>query len=156
VRLEAAIDSAVRSGASSPFVLAARLAAIRGRGRWGAPRIDALLLDAGGHTLLERRFLGLMRSAGLPRPMTQVVHRRGARTFARVDFLFEPFAIVVEVSGRRGHATDAERAQDAQRRNELQDVGRRVFEYTTADVTTRPAFVVATMRSRLLDAGWEP
>ncbi len=85
VRLEAAIDSAVRSGASSPVVIAARLGSIRGRGRWGAPRIDALLLDAGGHTLLERRFLGLMRSAGLPRPSTQVVHDRGGRTFARVD-----------------------------------------------------------------------
>ena len=156
VRLEAAIDSAVRSGASSPIVIAARLSAIRGRGRWGAPRIDDLLLDAGGHTLLERRFLGLMRAAGLPRPMTQAVHRRGARTFARVDFLFEPFPIVVEVSGRRGHATDAERAQDAQRRNELQDVGRQVFEYTTADITTRPAYVVTTMRARLVEAGWVP
>ena len=154
VRLEAAIDSAVRSGASSPIVIAERLAALRGRGRWGARKLDELLLDAGGHSMLERRFLALMRAASLPRPSTQVVHRAETRTYARVDFCFEEFGIVVEVSGRLGHVSDAERARDAQRRNELQDAGRRVFEYTFADVMRRPAFVVATMRARLADAGW--
>ena len=59
-----------------------------------------------------------------------MIHRRGAETFARVDFLFEPFGVVVEVSGRLGHSSPAERARDAQRRNELQDAGRHVFEYT--------------------------
>jgi very-short-patch-repair endonuclease len=68
--------------------------------------------------------------------------------------LFEPFASVVEVSGRRGHASDAERARDAQRRNELQDIGRHVFEYTYHDVTKRPGYVTTTMRAPLSDAGW--
>ena len=126
VRLEAAIDSAVRSGATAPIVLATRLGELRGPGRWGAPRLDDLLLDSGGHTILERRFLQLMRKAGLPKPRTQVVHRRDGRTFARVDFLFDDHGVVVEVSGRRGHASDAERARDAQRRNELQDIGLKV------------------------------
>jgi hypothetical protein len=149
VRLEAAIDSAVRSQASSPIVLMRRLTDLRGPGRWGARRLDRLLLDSGGHTLLERRFLELMRTAGLPRPRTQVVHRRGGRTFARVDFIFDDQSIVVEVFGRKGHASDAERARDAQRRNELQDVGRRVYEYTYAQVTREPSYVVRTMRARL-------
>ncbi len=90
-----------------------------------------------------------MRTAGLPRPTCQVVHRRDGRTFARVDFLFDGADVVVEVSGRRGHASDAERARDAQRRNELQDAGRRVFEYTFAQVMREPGVVVATMRARL-------
>lgn len=68
--------------------------------------------------------------------------------------IFDPFPIVVEVSGRRGHATDSERARDAQRRNELQDVGRQVYEYTYDDVTKRPADVITTMRARLAGAGW--
>lgn len=138
VRLEAAIDSAVRSGSSSPVVIERRLAELRGRGRFGTPRIDALLPDSGGHTVLERRFLELVRRAGLPRPATQVVHRRGARTFARLDFLFADCGAVVEVSGRLGHASDAERARDAQRRNELQVIGRRVFEFTARQVFDRP------------------
>jgi hypothetical protein len=149
VRLEAAIDSAVRSGASAPVVLAKRLGDLRGAGRWGARKLDELLVDSGGHTLLERRFLQLMREAGLPRPTPQVVHRRDGRTFARVDFIFEEHSIVVEVSGRKGHASDAERAKDAQRRNELQDVGRRVYEYTYRQVTQEPGYVVRTMRVRL-------
>jgi len=85
--------------------------------------------------------LAQVRSLGGTRPATQVVHRRGAQTFARVDFLFADHGAVVEVSGRLGHASDAERARDAQRRNELQAVGRRVFEFTTRQVFDRPGEV---------------
>jgi very-short-patch-repair endonuclease len=148
-RVEAAIDSAVRLELSSPEVLAARLATLRGSGRWGCRLVERLLEDAGGHTMLERRFLELVREAGLPRPRTQVVHRKNGRHIARVDFLFEEYGVVVEVSGRLGHSTPAERARDAQRRNELQDIGRRVFEYTWEDVTQRPGMVVRTLKARL-------
>ena len=150
IRLEAAIDSAVRDGLSAPAVLERRLAARRGSGHRGVRQLDALLPDSGGHTRLERSFLRVVRRAGLPRPRTQVVHRRGGRTFARVDFFFEEAGVVVEVSGRRGHASDAERARDAQRRNELQAIGRRVYEFTTADVNDRPAEVVAFLQAHVL------
>jgi hypothetical protein len=153
-RLEAAIDSSVRSGASSPLVLAERLTELRSSGRWGVRLLDQLLLDSGGHTMLERRFLELTREAGLPRPTPQVVFRRDGRAFARVDFLFEAYRVVVEVSGRRGHSSPAERARDAQRRNELQDVGRAVYEYTWEDVTTRRDYVARTLTERLHRAGW--
>ncbi|CAN5536530.1 hypothetical protein BH24ACT5_BH24ACT5_28690 [soil metagenome] len=119
-RLEAAIDSAVRSGRSAPLVLEQRLTELRGPGQWGARRLDDLLVDSGGHTMLERRFLELCRHHGLPRPMTQGVHRRDGRTYARVDFYFADAGVVVEVSGRQGPSSPSERARDAQRRNELQ------------------------------------
>jgi very-short-patch-repair endonuclease len=156
VRLEAAIDSAVRSGASAPVVLHRRLSALRGRGRWGCRLLDELLLDSGGETLLERRFLRLVRRGGLPRPKVQVPFRDGQRTAARVDFLFEEYLIVVEVSGRKGHSSPAERAKDAQRRNELQDLGYVVIEYTWEHVTQREPWVLATMRERLISRGWLP
>ena len=154
-RLEAAIDSAVRSGATSAVVLERRLQQRRGPGQAGTALLERVLPDSGGHSPLERRFLTLMRTAGLPRPRPQVVHRRDGRTFARVDFLFEP-DVVVEVSGRRGHASDAERAKDAQRRNELQDAGRRVFEYTAQQVFEQPDHVVETMRHRLWSGSGPP
>ena len=116
--------------------------------------LDELLVDAGGHTILERDFLRLMRLGGLPRPRTQVIHRRDGTTYARVDFLFELYGVVVEVSGRKGHSSPTERQIDAQRRNELQDAGRRVFEYTYEDVVARPNHVIATMTQRLRAAGW--
>lgn len=150
-RLKAAIDSAVRLQLSSPEALAQRLDELRGRGRAGVRIIDELLADSGGHTMLERRFLELVRHAGLPRPETQAVFRRPSdgRFVARVDFLFRAAGVVVEVSGRLGHSSPSERARDAQRRNELQDLGLRVYEFTWEDVTTRPAHVISTMRSLL-------
>jgi len=153
-RLEAAIDSAVRLGLTSPVALRDRLAERRGPGMWGVRLLDDLLVESGGHSMLERRFLGLCRRAGLPRPATQVIHRRDGATFARVDFLFEPYGVVVEVSGQLGHSSPRDRARDAQRRNELQDVGRKVYEYTWDDVTTRPAFVERSLIARLHEAGW--
>lgn len=152
-RIEAAIDSAVRLGLSSPEVIAQRLETLRGSGRWGSRRIDRLLADSGGHSMLERRFLELVRAAGLPRPRTQVVHRRDGRHVARVDFLFPDHDVVVEVSGRKGHSSPSERARDAQRRNELQELGRKVYEYTWDDVTGSPNMVMRTLRRRLEETG---
>ncbi len=51
VRLEAAIDSAVRLGLSAPHVIEARLADLRGPGRHGARALDRLLVDSGGETV---------------------------------------------------------------------------------------------------------
>ena len=152
LRLQAAIESAVRTGASAPLVVERRLSELRGPGRWGCRLLDRVLLDAGGHTMLERRFLELMRASGLPRPSMQVAFRSDQRTVARVDFHYRELAIVVEVSGRRGHSSPSERARDAQRRNELQDMGVRVFEYTWEDVTRRAAYVTESMRERLTGA----
>ena len=148
-RVEAAIDSAVRLQLSSPEVLARRLSALRGSGRWGCRLVEDMITDSGGHTHLERRFLELVREAGLPRPRMQVVFRADGRHVARVDFLFDDFGVVVEVSGQKGHASPAERARDAQRRNELQDLGLRVLEYTFDDVTRRSNMVRQTLRARL-------
>lgn len=148
-RLEAAIDSAVRHRSSAPEVLQRRLAQLRGPGRWGCRLVDQLTLDAGGESMLERRFLELMRTHGLPRPTTQRWFHVEKRPIGRADFVYAEHRMVIEVSGRKGHASDGERAKDAQRRNELQDIGWRVYEYTWDDVTRRPAYVVRTMRERL-------
>jgi very-short-patch-repair endonuclease len=147
--LERAVDSAVRDGLASPAFLRKRLAALRGSGRHGARGLERLLVDSGGHSPLERAFLALVRRAGLPRPTCQRIYRRNGTTVARVDFSFEPRPVVVEVSGRRGHSTDAERAKDAQRRNELQSIGVIVLEFTRAHVFEQPAYVLEVLRRHL-------
>ena len=111
--------------------------------------MDQVLVDAGVESWLERKFLELLREAGLPRPQCQVIFRDGSRTVARVDFLFAGTNVVVEVSGRRGHVTDAERQKDARRRNELQRAGMQVIEFVTVDVVRDPAYVVRTIRAAL-------
>ena len=57
--------------------------------------------------------------------------------------------MVVEVSGTKGHSSPSERARDAQRRNELQDLGMKVYEYTWEQVTGQRDWVVDTLRDRL-------
>jgi len=143
--LEVAIDSAVRLRLTTLDHIIDRIDACQGPARRGVARLDELVLTSGGHTVLERRFLKLLRRAGLPLPKPQVVHRREGRHVARVDFLFPERDLVVEVSGGRGHSTAAERAKDARRRNELQQLGRTVLEFTYEDVTRREAYVLRTL-----------
>jgi very-short-patch-repair endonuclease len=148
-RLERAIDSAIELRLVTLDRLVDRVTSIVGPGRWGLAVLDEALLDAGGHTVLERAFLRLVRLAGLPRPRTQVVHRETGRHVARVDFQFPGRDLVVEVSGGRGHSSPAERAKDAVRRNDLQRLGRRVIEFTYEQVVRCPDEVIATLRAFL-------
>jgi hypothetical protein len=153
-RLKAAIDTAVRLELSSPEALKQRLDAIRSRGRTGVRMVEQLLADSGGHTMLERKFLELMSRAGLPRPETQVIYRTAAagQFVARVDFAYPELGLVIEVTGRLGHSSPSERARDAQRRNELQDLGIGVYEFTWEDVTIRSVYVTSRMRTLLAPA----
>ncbi len=140
-----AIDSAVRARRTSVPTLTNRLHTV-GLGRPGSALLRELLLDSGGESYLERRFLRLVREHGLPRPNPQVVYRpRGTRVI-RVDFEFPATNVVIEVSGRLGHVSDLDRTRDAARRNWLQqEHGKRVLEFTTTHVIDDPAYVVATL-----------
>ena len=74
-----------RAAVAGPAGCAVR--AHRGHVR-GTALLRTLLLDAGGESYLERRFLALVRRERLPRPTCQVMHKSGNQTIARVDFLF--------------------------------------------------------------------
>ena len=147
--LERAIDSAVRLRFTSVPTLTKRMRELAKPGRRGLPMLRALLLDSGGESVLERRFLRVIRESGLPRPLTQVTFKARSARAIRVDFLYPDHRLVVEVSGKIGHASDADRRKDARRRNDLQQRGFVVLEFTTADVMTDPAGVVATVQRSL-------
>ncbi len=151
VDLEAAVDSAIRDRGTTLDHLVDRLSLITGPGRWGLGRLYAVLASAGGHSVLERRFIELVHRAGLPSPTPQVVHRVDGRHVARVDFAFTAHDVVVEVSGGRGHSSPADRAKDARRRNELQRLGRLVLEFTFEQVVHDEVAVVDVLRSSLVE-----
>ncbi len=148
-QLERAIDSAVRLRLTSIPTLTKRMSELAKPGRAGIPILRELLLDSGGESALERRFLRVLRDSRLPRPQTQITFKVRDSRAIRVDFLYPDQRVVVEVSGRVGHASDADRRKDARRRNELQHRGFVVIEFTTADVMTDPAYVVAAVRRAL-------
>ena len=143
--VETAIDSAIRLRRTALPRLVARMSELSGPGMSGVVLLRELLLDSGGESYLERRFLGLARSSGLPRPDTQVVFHTNGTFVARVDFRFPGTNVVVEVSGRLGHSSDRDRQRDARRRNALQTSGLTVLEFTTADVIDDPSQVLLTL-----------
>jgi very-short-patch-repair endonuclease len=148
-RVEDAIDDAHRRRLLTIPQLTRRLSETGGRGRPGTVLLKELLLDSGGESFLERRFLRLVRLRGLPRPSCQVVYRYGGSKVARVDFEFPGANLVVEVSGRLGHTSDRERAKDAARRNALQRQGKMVLEFTTAHVLDDPDYVIGLLCAEL-------
>ena len=143
--IEAAIDSAVRLRLTTIPKLTRRMAELA-PGRLGIRLLREILLDSGGESVLERRFLRLVRGARLPKPMCQVAYATGGRVM-RVDFEFAGLNVIVEVSGRLGHTSDPARQKDARRRNALQQAGKVVLEFTTVDVVSSPDYVLSTLHT---------
>jgi len=144
-----ALDSAMRLRLLSTETLLGRLTQARDHGVAGVELLDDLLTDAGVESWLERRFLALLRSAGLPAPQLQRVYRRDGRHVARVDFDFAPWPVVVEVGGQKGYLTTRERQRQERRRNELHLLGKVVYFFSYEDLTEESGYVVATVRSAL-------
>jgi very-short-patch-repair endonuclease len=92
---------------------------------------------------LERRFLAIVRDAGIPAPETQ---RRLGRN--RVDFFWPALGFVVETDSLRHHRTAAEQAVDLGRDQAHARAGLRSLRFTHSQVFNRPDHV----REVLVDA----
>lgn len=151
--LTAALDSGLRDGIYNESLLHRRIVALRRSGRYGIPKlirvIEGTEITSGGHSWLEREFLRLASSAGLPAPMTQQVLSRAGDRIVRVDFVFPGTNIVVEVLGYRYHRTVAEMSRDAERYNALLKDGYLPFQYTYDQVVAAPSGVVDDLRALL-------
>jgi very-short-patch-repair endonuclease len=90
---------------------------------------------------LERRFLALVRTAGLPPPDTQ---RRLGRY--RVDFFWPDLGLVVEADSLRHHRTAAEQATDIGRDQAHVRTGLRTLRFTHSQVFHRPGHVCAILK----------
>ena len=140
-----AIDSAVRMRLVSERRLRRRIIDDLPINAPNRQRLIRALIDTGGESSLERRFLAIVRRAGLARPKLQRVYRSGTRTLARVDAEFGD-GLVVELAGHGTHATRQQRQRDAQRHTELTLRGKRVLTFTYDDVYGRPDWAIATLR----------
>lgn len=112
-------------------------------GRRGAGRLRRLLDSqtfSRAQNALERRFLALVRDAGLPPPDTQ---RRLGRH--RVDFFWPELGFVVETDGLRHHRTAAEQAADIGRDQAHVRAGYRTLRLTHAQVFHQPDHVRAVL-----------
>jgi very-short-patch-repair endonuclease len=90
---------------------------------------------------LERRFLAIVREAGLPAPTTQ--QRLGRY---RVDFFWPDRGFVVETDGLRHHRTAAEQAVDLGRDQAHARRGLRTLRFSHSQVFHSPDHVRAVLR----------
>ncbi len=134
-----------------------RLAATRRpRLRWRAELAIVLRdVEAGAHTLLERRYLDTVeRAHGLPRGKRQLAVRRGSRTEYKDVYYDDPYHVVVELDGPVGHSADLDRFRDMARDNADTLDGRLVLRYGFRDVERDPCRVASQVARALRQRGW--
>jgi very-short-patch-repair endonuclease len=142
-QLEAAINEADKLSLIDPEHL--RVAVDDHAGLDGIATLRKLL-DRRTFTLtdsdLERRFLRLVRTAGLPPPRT----RQRVNGF-QVDFFWPELGLVVETDGLRYHRTPAQQARDRLRDQTHAAAGLTPLRFTHAQVRFELGHVTEMLRS---------
>jgi hypothetical protein len=103
----------------------------------------------GPDSVLETRFLQLVRSAGRPEPVAQFEVRLGDGSVVRVDFAYPARWIAVELDGAIFHSGELAERRDRRRDNGLGALGWRVLRFNWDDVTRTPEYVLQTVDAYL-------
>lgn len=111
--------------------------------RLGLGRFDELAEPA--ESPMETRLRLLLVQAGLPKPEVQAnLHDAAGRFVGRADLYYPAARLVIEYDG----ANHRDRlADDDRRQNLIQAAGYRLLRFTRADLSERPAAVVAMVDS---------
>lgn len=148
-RLTAVLDGALRDRLITEEAMLTRIAELRTQGRYGIPALLAVIegseASRGGQSWLERRYLELAASAGVPAPETQRHLGRVDGRLIRVDCYYRDADLVVELLGYRWHRSRSQMTRDAERVNRLQLDGRMVLQFTYEQVTLAPRIVLGTV-----------
>jgi very-short-patch-repair endonuclease len=136
-QVEAAINEADHHDLVDPERLLAAIDALPRRVGVGPLRrlLEATTV-ALASTELERRFLPLARTAGLPVPLTQVWLNG-----YRVDFFWPDLGLVVEADSLRYHRTAFKQAKDKRRDNAHAASGRTALRFTHGQICNEPEYV---------------
>ncbi|MEX2557427.1 MAG: type IV toxin-antitoxin system AbiEi family antitoxin domain-containing protein [Actinomycetota bacterium] len=154
--VEEALDDALRRGLVTVRRLRWRLEEL---GRRPGVTTMRRLIETRSHpaetpeSILETRFLRLLRRRGLPEPIAQYRIRDGGRLVAIVDFAYPERMLAVEVDGYRWHSSRIRWQDDLRRRSELARLGWRVIHVTADDLKHRPEQTVALIARALTPQG---
>ncbi len=146
------ITTAVQRGLTTPQALTkgvARRVRLRRRAL-----IVAVIADAaqGVHSNLERRYLtDVERAHRLPAADRQLRPRGPTRY---LDVAYREQRVLVELDGRLGHTSVADRAGDRQRDNTHSVADWPTLRYGWAEVSQDPCAVAAQVGGLLMDRGW--
>jgi hypothetical protein len=149
-QLQSTLGEADRRGLLDVAAVERALARTKGRHGHGHRRLrDALDAHARhgavlARSWLEERFLDLVLTAGLPRPLLNAP----AAGF-EVDALWPGERVVVELDGWADHKERAAASRDRDKTNQLQVTGYVVLRFLHGDVVGRPGEVAAAIRAAL-------
>ncbi|MCK8616523.1 type IV toxin-antitoxin system AbiEi family antitoxin domain-containing protein [Gordonia sp. C13] len=149
--LDAAVDVGVKVMDSALLKKRVKLADLdavqrRNAGRRGSPRARAMLeaMSSGARSEAERITVRLLRSSGLCGWKTNVP----ACGYV-LDIAFEAERVDIEIDGMAFHSDATAFQHDRTRQNVLVANGWTVLRFTWRDVTTRPNWVLAQIRTAL-------
>jgi very-short-patch-repair endonuclease len=119
-------------------------------GRWGNRQLRQLLprMRDGAHAESERRMAQLLRGAGVTGWVVHLPFLSAGRRF-ELDFAFPAQRIAIEIDGYRYHSESDRFQRDRTKQNALVAAGWRVLRFTWADITERPAAVLAEVTQLL-------
>jgi hypothetical protein len=138
-QLERLLDDAARRRLID---LASARDEVKAISRRGARRLAAILDDADAtDSDLEDVFLGLIRGAGLPEPLSQK-----KLCGYRVDFFWPTMRLVVETDGLAFHRTRDQQAKDRARDQRLTAAGYTCLRFTNHQVRHQQKIVLRTLR----------
>lgn len=106
--------------------------------------VDSLVSLPVGESWLEDEFIALLQRGGQRLPETQVEIVVDGRRY-RVDNLWRPERLVVELDGHQFHSQRADRNRDAERIARITSAGYRVVTFTYDHVVERSDYVLATV-----------
>jgi len=150
--VEEALDDALRRGLTSISRLEWRISEL---GRRPGISVVRTLLEARTNkpavpqSVLETKFLRLLKRFRLPTPIGQHEVKEGGKLIAIVDFAYPDVRLAIEVDGYRWHSGKAQWQHDLSRRNTLTALGWRVIHVTSSDLEQRPAEVARMIAEAL-------
>jgi len=152
--LETVLNEGIRRNLLSAPAIARRLEEL-GRLRRGTAVVRAVLdRHAPGQrapeSVLETRFLQLVRSASLPEPLPQHQVRSDDKVIARLDFAYVDCKVAIELDGAAFHSGELAKKRDRRRDNRLGSLGWRVVHFDWDEVTCTPDYVTQTLDAYLM------
>ncbi|MFL5816503.1 MAG: DUF559 domain-containing protein [Conexibacter sp.] len=149
-QLQSTLGEADRRGLLDVQAVERALARTKGRHGQGHARLRAALDAHEKHgavltrSWLEERFLDLVLTAGLPRPLLNA-----PAAGYEVDALWPDQRVAVELDGWADHKERAAAARDRDKTNRLQVAGYVVLRFLHGDMVGRPGEVAAAIRDVL-------
>lgn len=153
-RFESVLDDCIWRGLVAVPRLIQRLNDRGSRGRKGAKLLRELLAERDDGcaiplNVLERKFLKVLRTAGLDEPEKQLPVASDTSSRWRLDFAYPQHKVLIEVDGGRWHSGKQQASRDRRRDNVMNIRGWTVLRFTWDDVVHRPQYVVEQVKRAL-------